>query len=94
MLKRLFSFFKRVKTTEGSIFDKARNAVLGVESALSMFSGLLAELEDANKNLQTVADDAKAVIQEHTDLREEAVSAMYEYTNLMNNVQKLVGGTK
>ena len=94
MLKRFISFFTKVKSAEVSIFDKAKMAILGVESAMTVFSGLISELKTANENLQTVVTDCEKVITEHTEVQDKAKASINEYESLLNNVEKLIGGTK
>lgn len=92
--EKQMSFFKKVKEIEVTIFDKAKMAVLGVESALSIFANLIGELNHANENLKSVVDEADKVIQEHQDLKDKAQSSIQEYETLIQNIEKIIGGTK
>lgn len=90
----ILGFFKRVKAVEVSIVDKAKMAVLGVESALSVFANLVAELNSANNSLKSVVDDCEQVITEHKDVQDKAKGSIKEYEALLKNIEKLLGGTK
>lgn len=91
-MRFLGGFFCKVKDVENTVFDKARDAVLGVESALSVFANLVAKLNTANDNLKEVVVEADKVIKEHSDLKNKAQSSIQEYEVLLSNIEKLLGG--
>lgn len=88
------SFFKKAKQVEVTIMDKARKAVLGVESALSIFANLVSELNNANNSLKSVVSECEQVIQEHQDIKDKAASSIQEYEILLENIEKIIGGRK
>lgn len=91
-MRFLGGFFSKVKEVEITVFDKARDAVLGVESALSVFANLVAELNTANNNLKDVVAEADQVIKEHSDLKQKAQNSIQDYETLLSNIEKLLGG--
>ncbi|MFT8313288.1 MAG: hypothetical protein ABF633_03420 [Clostridium sp.] len=90
----MLGFFKKVKEVEVTLFDKAKLAVLGVESAMSVFANLISELNHANNSLKEVVDECEQVIQEHKDTQDKAKASIQEYETLLQNIEKLMGGTK
>lgn len=90
----ILGIFKKGKEVEITLFDKAKMAVLGVESALSVFANLVSELNNANNSLKEVVDECEQVIQEHKDTQDKAKATIKEYESLLQNIEKLMGGTK
>ena len=94
MLGKLLNFIKKGQAVEVSFFDKVELAVLGAESALSVFENLMKELRNSNEILNSVVTDCDALINEHIELQNKATQSTKANEALITNIEKLIGGTK